>query len=184
MAAELERLGCFLIYADKLGHEVLLPGRAAYVPTVEAFGREILKADGTIDRKQLGRIVFQNPGLLAQLTGFIHPAVFKEEQRMMSDFFLREPHGIAVVEAAILIEAGRHKEYDRLIVTACSSHLQLARAMARDHLTEAEVQERLSRQMPLDTKRTFAHFVIETDGTPEETLRQVAQVHAALKDAA
>src|SRR4051794_38567037 len=99
VAAELEKLGCHLIYADKLGHEVLAPEGEAYAPTVALFGEGILAADRTIDRKKLAAVVFGNPESLRQLTALIHPAVFRLEEALMKNMET-DPKGIVVVEAA------------------------------------------------------------------------------------
>ena len=181
VAGELERLGAHIIYADKLGHAVLDPCGDAYQPAVELFGREILGPDGTIDRKKLGSIVFASRKLLDKLNRFVHPAVFRLEERMLQDFASRDPHGIAVIEAAILIETGRYTVFDKLIVTSCSLETQIARAMRRDGLSREEVLARLEKQMPLQEKLRLAHYVINTDGHKEATFRQVRQVFGELK---
>ena len=181
VAQELERLGCFLIYADKLGHRVLEPSGEAYRPTAEAFGPDILNADRTINRRKLGAIVFASPHQLTLLNSIVHPAVYRIQDQLLREFGKKQPHGIAAVEAAILIETGRYQRYDRLIVTTCNEQLQMARAMARDGLTEEQVRSRLCSQMPVAQKISFAHYVIDTSGSPGETASQVAAVHADLQ---
>src|SRR5256885_12876891 len=126
VAAELERLGCHVVYADKLGHAVLAPDGAAYLPAIDLFGQEILAPDASIDRKKLAAIVFASPDLLEKLAALVHPAVFALEEKMLGDFAARYPRGITVIEAAILIEAGRHTFFDRLILTAWSVETQIA----------------------------------------------------------
>lgn len=180
----LERLGCFLIYADRLGHATLEIEGEAYEPTVKIFGPGILRADGSIDRKLLGARVFGSPELLAQLNSFVHPAVFRLEEQKLAEWRAAHPHGIAVVEAAILIETGRHAVFDRLIVTTCSTETQIARGMKRDHLTEGEVLARLARQMPFPEKQKYADFVIDTNGSKESTLHQVEVMFGELKQLA
>jgi dephospho-CoA kinase len=181
VARELERLGCRLIYADKLGHAVLEPTGEAYSLSVEEFGRDILASDGTIDRKKLGALVFRSPELLEKLSSFVHPAVFRLEERLLGEFEREDPHAIAVIEAAILIETGRNKVFDRLILTACNEEVQIARGMHRDGLTREEVLARLSKQMPTEEKKRYADFVIDTDGPKEQTLERVRNVFAELK---
>jgi dephospho-CoA kinase len=181
VAAELERLGCHLIYADKLGHAALSPDGAAYQPALALFGREILTPDGTIDRRKLASIVFGSPELLEKLTALVHPAVFALEEKMLADFAVRDPHGIAVIEAAILIEAQRHTLFDKVLLTSCSVETQIARGMKRDGLTREQVIARLEKQMPLEQKKRFAHYVIDTDGPKEATLRRVETVFGELK---
>lgn len=181
VAAELERLGCHVIYADKLGHAVLAPDGAAYGPAIDLFGPEIVGLDASIDRKKLAAIVFASPHLLEKLAALVHPAVFALEEKMLADFGARDPHGIAVIEAAILIEADRHTLFDRLILTACSVETQIARGIKRDRLTREQVIERLEKQMPLEQKRPFANYVIDTDGPKQATLLQVQTVFRDLE---
>ncbi len=174
---ELQRLGCHLIEADALGHQVLLPGGEAYAPTVAVFGPGILDNDsGAIDRKKLGAIVFNNPELLAKLNAIVHPAV----RRLTDEFIARIPDGIVVCEAAILVETGGYKDFDHLIVAACPREMQIERAMARDHTDRASVEARLQRQLPLAEKVRHAHSVIDTSGTLEHTLEQTRNVYRSL----
>ncbi len=171
-------LGCHLLQADQVGHAVLAPDGEAYAAVIAQFGRGIVDPDGTIARKRLGEIVFAHPEKLAQLNALVHPAVFARQEAWFAQL---PPHAIAIVEAAIMIETGSYRRYDRLILTVCRPELQIARAMQRDQLTEAQVRERLARQMPESEKRKYAHYVIDTSGTPQETLEQTAQVCAQLK---
>lgn len=177
----LRNLGCHLIEADQLGHEVLKPGGEAYSDVVREFGRSILDAEGAIDRKRLAAEVFGNPQRLEALNRLVHPHVFRREEDLIGEFAKIDPHGIAVVEAAILIEAGSYKNYDRLILVECPEAQQIERSVKRDHANLEEVMARLSRQMPLAQKRKFADFVIDTSGSKEETLRQVQQVYESLR---
>ena len=181
MAGELQRLGCHVIHADLLGHAVLEPGAAAYVSTVEAFGPEILTPEGRIDRKKLGAIVFEKPELLETLNDFVHPAVIKLEEEMITKFEAQSPRGIAVIEAAILIETGRDRVFDRLILTACDQETQIARGMKRDHLTREQVLARLARQLPFEEKKRHAHYLVDTSGQKQHTERQVETIYSDLK---
>ncbi len=181
VARELESLGCHLIYADELGHRVLEPDGEAYQAVVDMFGAEILDADRSINRKRLGELVFPSADLLEKLTGIVHPAVFRLETQMLAQFAASDPHGIAVVEAAILIETGRYRSYDCLILTGCSGELQIERGMRRDHLTREQVETRLAKQMSFDEKKHFASFVIDTSGSKEQTSEDVRRVFAELR---
>jgi dephospho-CoA kinase len=174
-------LGCHLIQADELGHQVLLPAGEAYSDVVREFGSGILNIDGTIDRKRLGVEVFGKPERLAALNRLVHPHVFRRERELIGQFEQSDPHGIVVVEAAILIETGTYKEYDRLILVECEERQQVERSLKRDHTDRAEVLARLSRQMPLEEKRKFAHYLIDTSGSKEDTLRRVREVYGALR---
>jgi dephospho-CoA kinase len=181
VAGELERLGCYVIRADLLGHEVLQTGGPAYAPTIEAFGPDILAASGEIDRRKLAAVVFGKPELLEKLNSFVHPAVIKLEEEMIRSFESQDPCGIAVLEAAILIEVGRDRLFDRMILTACDAETQIARGMKRDGLTREEVLARLARQLPLEEKKRHAHFVVDTSGDKQATIRQVQGIFADLK---
>lgn len=173
--------GCLLIQADELGHEALAPGGEAYEAVVREFGREILTSDGRIDRGALAERVFGSPGLLARLNALVHPAVMRREEELMAEFAAREANGIAVTEAAILIETGSYQRFDRMILVTCSEEQQVERALRREGALEAGVRARLSRQMPLEEKRKFADFVIDTSGDKEDTLRQTRAVYEALR---
>jgi dephospho-CoA kinase len=173
--------GCLLIQADLLGHEVLGPGGEAYQQVVEEFGGGILGPQGAIDRRALAAQVFASPDRLARLNSLVHPPVLRREERLLAEFAAREPHGIGVVEAAILIETGTYKRFDRMILVVCDEECQVERAMRREGATLADVRARLSRQMPLAEKRKFADFVVDTSGEKEDTLRQTRAVYEELR---
>ena len=172
--------GCLLIQADELGHQVLAPGGEAYDAVVREFGRGIL-ASGLIDRQQLAALVFGSPPRLARLNALVHPPVVRREEELIAEFAAREPRGIAVVEAAILIETGSSRRFDRIILVRCAEEQQVERALRREGAVEADVRARISRQMPLDEKQKFADFVIDTSGQKEDTLRQARAVYEALR---
>ena len=173
---ELERLGCHRIDADALGHQVLLPDGEAFGSVVAEFGAGILDESGKIDRKQLGAIVFDAPDRLAKLSAIVHPAV----RRLTDAKIAKIPRGILIYEAAILVETGGYKDFDRLIVAACPEDLQIERAMARDGSSRESVLARLRRQAPLAEKVRHAHYVIDTSGTLEHTLEQTRNVYQSL----
>ncbi len=177
----LAALGCHLIQADRLGHEVLQPGGEAYEGVVREFGPGILEPDGTVSRRRLGALVFGDPARLAALNGLVHPPVIRREIEFIAAAATKDPHGIAVVEAAILIETGSYKRFDRIVLAVCKPEQQIERAMSRDGLSREEVATRLARQMPLDQKRKFANYVIDTSGAKEETLEQVRVTYNMLR---
>lgn len=181
VARTLEELGCLVIRLDDLGHQVIDPGGEAYDAVIAEFGRDVVNLDGTIDRKALGAVVFSDPEKLTRLNALVHPAVRARAARILNDFARQHPDGIAVTEAAILIETGTYKEFDRLILAVCRPEQQIERAMHRDGLTRQQVLDRLSRQMPLEDKRKYADFVIDTSGSKEETHRQTRLVYESLK---
>src|SRR5258708_10712305 len=173
-------LGCFLIRNDELGHQVIEPGGEAYADTVREFGTGILNAEGTVDRRKLGTRVFHDPERLAKLNALVHPPVRARTGRMLEEYAASHPHGIAVVEAAIMVETGSYRNYAKLIVAVCGLEQQMERALARGGITREEVLERLSRQMPLEEKLKYADYVIDTSGAKENTLAHVRAVYGAL----
>ncbi len=164
-----------------LGHQVLEPTGEAYQPAIEIFGRGILGPDGRIDRKRLAAIVFADPERLQRLNSIVHPAVFHLEERELAAWGASHPTGIAVVEAAILIETGRYAIFDRLIVTTCTRETQITRAMRREGITREQALARIERQLPAEEKKRYAHYLVDTDGTEEQTTQQVNKIYNDLK---
>jgi len=173
-------MGCMLIEADLLGHQVMAKGAEAYDAVVAKFPG-VLDAGGEIDRRKLGAQVFADPELLKELNAIVHPAVRARSRRLTEEFARREPDGICVYEAAIIIETGSFRDFDRLIVASCTEEQQVERAISRDHLTRDEVLDRLRRQMPLEQKVKYADYVIDTSGAKEHTLEQTRNVYASLR---
>jgi dephospho-CoA kinase len=177
----LREMGCLLVQADELGHEVLLPGGEAYDGVVAEFGRDILNAAGEIDRRALAAQVFGTPERLARLNALVHPPVLRREEELIAEFARREPDGIAVLEAAILIETGSWRRFDKIILVTCLEEQQVERAMRRQGAVLEDVMARLGRQMPLEEKRKYADFVIDTSREKGDTLRQTRAVYEALR---
>jgi dephospho-CoA kinase len=173
-------MGCLLIEADLLGHQVMAKGAEAYDAILVEFPG-VLDQQGEIDRRKLGTQVFANPELLKKLNAIVHPAVRARSRRLAEAFAQRHPDGICVYEAAIIIETGSFRDFDRLIVASCTEEQQVERAILRDHLTREEVLDRLRRQMPLEQKVKYADYVIDTSGTKEHTLEQTRNVYASLR---
>ncbi len=178
VARTLAQLGCRVLSADELGHQVLLPGGEAYHDVVREFGAGILEPDGRIDRRRLAALVFESPERLDLLNSLVHPHVIRREEEW---FAALRPEDIAVVEAAILIETGSYRRFDRIILTVCPPEVQIRRHMERSGQTEAEARARLARQMPLDEKRRFAHYIVDTAGSREDTDRQVREIFRQLQ---
>lgn len=177
----LAELGCHLVKADELGHAVLLPGGEAYEEVIREFGWEVLNAEGLIDRRKLGSIVFRDPALLEKLNRIVHPPVIRREEELIAAAAGKDPNGIVVVEAAILIETGSHKRFDKLILAVCSEAEQIERAMRRDSLSREEVMARLRRQMPLEEKKKYADYIIDTSGPKDMTVEQTRRVYESLR---
>lgn len=160
VARMLAELGAYVIDADRVAHRVMQPGGPAHDAVVDAFGREILSADGTIDRGKLGAIVFRDPAALRRLEAAVHPATIAEVGRLIG----QTSDSVVVVEAIKLVEAGMHRGYDALWVVAAPRSLQIARLMTARGLTEKEAALRVDAQPPQEEKMAVADLVIVNDG--------------------
>lgn len=181
---QLAALGCLVIQADEIGHQVQQQGAEAYQEIINEFGPGILDRERQIDRRKLAQEVFGRPDRLQKLNEIVHPRVRARIEKLLAGFAAREPHGIAVVEAAILIETGSYRLYDRLIVAVAGEQQQIERAMARDHISREEALDRMRRQMPLAEKVKHADYMIDTSGLKEHTIEQVRSVYESLRSIA
>jgi dephospho-CoA kinase len=186
VAQFMTEMGCHVIPADPIAHALMEPGGAAYDDIVSEFGREILFPDGRVDRNRLAAIVFSNPEKLSRLNRITHPRVTELILRRLDELEQNEPTGenlIAVVEAALLVEAGFHRHLDRLVMVDCGRENQMARLMERG-LSQEQAESRLAAQMPAEEKRRYAHYVIDSSGPREETRRQVERIVQELRSLA
>ena len=186
VAGMMRDLGCRVIDADEISRNLAKPGQPAYDEIIAAFGPEILLADGRLDRAKLAHLVFADASKLSKLNKILHPRVIAEEERQLVELARTEPHAVAVIEAALLIEAGHHKLLERLIVVWCRPEQQIerltnprGRAMSRD-----DAMQRIAAQMPLDEKRRMATDEIDNSGPEAATRKQVAELVARLKTVA
>ena len=173
--------GAQLIDADVLARDVVAPGRPALQRIAEAFGREMLRPDGTLDRDRLGRAVFGDAGKLARLNAIVHPDVAAEQERRRGEIAEETPRAVVIYDAALLIETDAHQRMDKLIVVTADEPTQIARLEARNHLSAEEARRRVAAQMPLADKVKLANYVI--DGMlPMEKLRaEVRRIYDDLK---
>jgi len=174
-------LGCHLIDSDHITHELLQPGQPVHRAVVQAFGERILAADQTIDRKLLGEIVFNDPESRATLNSLVHPAVIQHQQSWLREVEVQDRRGIAIVDAALMIEAGTYKNYDKLIVVTCPTEQQKRRLRLRSGLSEEQIETRIRSQMPIEEKTKYADFVIDNSGSLENTRHQVERVYEELR---
>ena len=166
--ARLAHAGLHTLDLDEVAHEVMAPGGSAYADVVAAFGPEVLDAAGAIDRKALGAVVFRDEGARQRLNGIVHPRVWAQETRFAARFS-QESNSVVVTDAALLVESGLHLRFDRLVVVHCPPQVQMQRLMARDGIDEAAASARLRAQMPIEEKRLFGHYRVETAGSLEQT---------------
>ena len=174
-------LGCHTLDADKVARDVVEPGTAGLRQVVDAFGESVLKPDGSLDRAKLGSIVFSDEEKRSRLNAIIHPLVFEEQDRWLRSRESEDPDGIAIVDAALMIESGGYRRFDKLIVVWCEPQLQLQRLMHRNKLDQAEAEKRIAAQMSQDEKKKHADFLIDTSNDFEDTRRQTAEVFERLK---
>lgn len=184
VAEMLRRRGCHVLHADQIAHDLMRPGQPAYDQVVRAFGREVLQPDGTIDRERLGRIIFADGVRREHLNRIVHPRVLAAADKEFTRLAEKDPTGIAVLEAALLIEAGYHRQLDKLIVTWCRPEQQVERAMEKTRLSREEAEQRIAAQLPQDDKRRLADYKIDCSGSLEATEQQVERVVAALRQTA
>ena len=177
----LAELGCAVISADELGHLALEQDGEARAPVIREFGSGILDERGRIDRRKLAAEVFGDPDRLKLLNSLVHPVVIRREEELIAQAAARDPKGIVVVEAAILIETGSWRRFDRLILAVCPLEAQVERAMSRDGITREQALMRIARQMPLEEKRKYAHYVVDTSGAREETYKRTLAVFESLR---
>jgi dephospho-CoA kinase len=178
-------LGCHLIDSDQITHRLFEPGQSVYAAVVKEFGTRILTPDGTIDRRMLGDIVFrENPQARERLNALVHPAVIERQQHWLEEIESQDAHAIAIVDAALMIEVGTYKNYDKVIVVSCRPEIQKQRLRARlPALSNDEIEARIRSQMPMEEKVRFADFVIDTSGSLEASREQVSEVYRALRRA-
>jgi len=175
--------GAHFLQADTLAHRFYEPGEPVYHAVVERFGREILNCNGTIDRKRLANAAF--PDRIAELNAIVHPAVLAAQVRWIAECERADPHGIAVIEAALILEAGAAKDFDKLIVVTCGLEQKIARYAQRAKIpleeARAEVLRRTAAQLPDEEKAARADYVIDNSGMLESTARQVDSIWSQLQ---
>jgi dephospho-CoA kinase len=172
---EFERLGIPTIDADTLAREAVAPGSAGLAAIVARFGPTVLNETSGLDRRKMGAIAFSDPAARRDLEDIIHPIVRARTEAWFSALDARHP--FAVADIPLLFETGRERDFDKVIVTACSEETQLLRVMRRDSITEQEARQRLAAQLPTSDKVRRADYVISTDGTFDETKEQVRRVY-------
>ena len=174
-----EGLGIPTIDSDVLAHGAVAAGTPGLAAVVERFGRDVLHGDGSLDRQKLAAIVFADPDARRALEAIIHPEV----RRATDTWFAAldaHTHPYAIADIPLLYEVGRDRDFEAVIVIACDPEIQVRRVRARDGRSEAEARQRLAAQRPIDEKVRRADYVIRTDGTFEDTDRQVRDIDARL----
>ncbi len=174
-------LGARIIDADRIGHELIEPGRAAYQEILQRFGKEILDPTGAIDRRKLGARVFADAEQLRQLNALLHPRIIARVEELAREHQARDPHAVVIVDAALIFESGIGGTLRKVIVAWCRPEQQLERLMAKLGVSRQEAERRIRAQMPLEEKRRRADYVIDCSGSKEETRRQVEALFPELE---
>ena len=172
----LRELGCHVLDADITAREVVAKGTKGLAEIVEHFGETVLTSEDELDRKKLGAIVFADKAKRQLLNSIVHPRVIDKQDQWLKTVEANDPLGIAVVDAALMIESGGYRRFDQLIVVWCEPAIQLKRLMLRDNLSESEAQTRIAAQMPQDEKKAFADHLINTSDGFDKTRIQVEAV--------
>ena len=178
----LSRLGACVVDMDAVAHRLMAPDGGAVGKVADAFGRRFLDPTGGIDRKALGALVFGDKDSRKRLEGILHPMILDETTRIIEAFAAVQGRGIAISDAALLVETGGYRRYDRLVVVYCEPELQLRRLMVRDHLSQADALARIAAQAPLDEKKGLADYTIDTSTTLAETETRTRALYALLLD--
>jgi dephospho-CoA kinase len=180
VAAVLAELGCRVLDADETAREVVAPGAAGLAAVVEAFGEGVLRQDGSLDRQQLGSLVFADESRRKLLNSILHPYIIARQDAQLREWEAMDPKGIAIVDAALMIESGGYKRFDKLIVVHCRPEVQLERLLARDGLTREEAKRRIASQMPQEEKQKFADYLIDTSDGFAATRKRTQEVYEEL----
>jgi len=174
-------LGCAVLDADQVARDVVEPGTVGLKRVVEAFGESVLQPDGSLDRPKLGSIVFADTQKLLLLNSIVHPLVFESQNAWLSEVESNDPDAIAIVDAALMIESGGYKRFEKLIVVWCEAELQLQRLMAREGIDIEVAEARIAAQLPQDEKKRYADLLIDTSNGYDDTRRQTTEIFRQLK---
>ena len=173
--------GAHHVDADILAREAVVPGRPAYDQIVAAFGHDMRRAEGTLDRDRLGKLVFGDPAKLARLNAIVHPHVIHEQERLCRIIARKDPKAIIVYDAALLIETGAHRRTSKVVVVTADEETQLHRLKARNGLSEDEARKRIHAQMPLAEKVKVADYVIDGTLPPDQLRQEVKRIYEEVR---
>lgn len=177
-------MSAHLIEADTIAHDLYRPGEPVYKELVDKFGPEIVRPDGEIDRARLAALAFDG-GRVEELNKIVHPAVIRRQEQWLQQVGANDPYAVAMVEAALILEAGAKGRFDRIIVVTCKPEQKVERYAMRAGIPElaarTEVERRSKAQFTDDEKVRRADFVIDNSGPLELTRQQIQRIYAELK---
>lgn len=181
-------LGAYLVEADHIAHSLMQPGETVYNEVVRRFGREILNSNGSVNRAKLAEAAFgvgERPSRIEELNRLVHPAVIRSQDEWMHAIGLQDPQAVAIVEAALILEAGAGNRFDRLIVVTCNQEQRASRFAVRQkvdlEIARKEVARRMAAQLPDEEKVKAADYVIDNSGSLEDTREQVQKIWQLLQ---
>lgn len=177
VASVFAEFGCHVLDADQTAREVVMPDTPGLRALVGEFGDGILSADGTLDRKALAAVVFADEEKRQRLNHILHPFIIACQDEILNEWESKDPQGIGIIDAALMIESGGYRRFDKLIVVHCRPEVQLERLMLRDQLSRTEAQRRIDSQMPQEEKQKFADYLIDTSDGFELTREQTRKVY-------
>lgn len=179
-ASFFKELGAHIIDADQLSRDLVHPGQTALNEIVNYFGEDILDITGNLDRKKLGKIVFQNTEKKSVLEGILHPKIIATEQEEFLRICAKDPFAIVIIDSALLIETQNYKHVDKVIVVRSSKETQIQRVLSRNGFSYDEIEDRINNQMNLEDKIKYADFILDNDLEPDKLRRKVQEVYPKL----
>ncbi len=173
----LRELGAFVLDADLSAREVVAVDSEGLRQIVEKFGADFLLANGELDRVKMGATVFAEEAKRQLLNSIVHPLVYEKQNEWLAERERENPQSIAVVDAALMIESGGFKRFEKIIVVWCEPAIQLERLKDRNNLSEADALRRINSQMPQAEKKKYADFLIDTSNGFEDTRRRTVEIY-------
>lgn len=181
VVAVLGELGCHVIDADQTARDVVAKGTEGLKLVVGEFGEEVLQPDGALDRARLGDIIFADKEKRERLNSILHPLIISAQDAQLRRWEAEDPEGIGIVDAALMIESGGYKRFDKIVVVHCRPEIQIERLMRRNNLSREEAARRIATQMPQEEKMRYADFLIDTSEDYEQTRQRTLEVFRELK---
>jgi dephospho-CoA kinase len=173
VSSYLVALGAILVDADQIAREIVLPGSPVLEKIRHQFGQEVLTAQGTLNRKKLGEMVFANEASRKQLESIMHPEIRKIMKQRMDKLEAENPQTLVIVDVPLLYESGLKSMFEKVMLVFVTKNIQIERLMDRDGMSRQQAEIRLQAQMPIEQKVQLADFVIDNSGTLEQTQAQV-----------
>jgi dephospho-CoA kinase len=184
VSAVFAELGCHVIDADQIARDVVIKDSPALQDVVSNFGADVLDQNGELDRAKLGAIVFADKDKRALLNSILHPYIIAKQDELLRQIGNEDPLGIAIVDAALMIESGGYKRFDKLIVVHCRPEVQLERLMKRNNLSREEAERRIATQISQEEKKKFADYLIDTSDGFDATRNNTSDVYRQLREQA